>query len=742
MLKEHKLGRKKDKGEPKVRIEELNNEDKRKQYEEETKLVEVDTNKSPQEKWNTIVNKCKEIGKDVLGKREKRDRTQNPTLKKLTEEKQKIKKDINAETDQQAKKDKCKELREKKKQIHKCIKESEEKELDERLRKLEESGDEPSRYYRVMRDIQYKKPRPLQIKDENNYVAGTDERKVEIITNYFKKMFAPEGYDTKMKEYPPTKMDTPFTGEEVHGAAKKLKNGKSANGIDTLHAEYIKYADENIHMIIASLFNDVAETGNHPEELQVGVLTPLQKPNKKQKVGGEGDHLRPIMLLSVLRKILTICVIGRIWDRLKARIPHEQAAYQGERSGAEQVLAVKLLAEKAINSNDYKIFLSLFDMSKAFDTVNRRKLFEHLERILNPDELHLLSIITNFTKVKIKVNEAHGDLFVTYIGIMQGDCLSALLFIFYLAECLQNEREGIEDSILIAPKYADDVTYALTNKPAQVELKRRIPVILDTHDLTANETKTEEYEIPKPPPPPRPPPTMDELIKHKDDKICWSALDWLVHHEPAPIKDTTPDWAKCKLLGTLLETENDFKKRKILTIDSLKKHNNVFTSRYVGHKMKLRTFNMYVGSVFLHNTETWAVNKTILDKIDSFHRRMLRNAINYKWPRKISNIELYQKTEAIPWSQVIKKRRLTFLGHIMRRHDQTPVQIALKEALRPAEGKVGRPKITWLRTIANDLKDSTHAINIKHQQETLTTLTSITQDRQNWRRVVGTLMRQ
>ena len=148
-------------------------------------------------------------------------------------------------------------------------------------------------------------------------------------------------------------------------------------------------------------------------------------------------------------------------------------------------MAVKLLAEKAINSNDYKIFLSLFDMSKAFDTVNRRKLFEHLERILNPDELHLLSVITNFTKVKIKVNEAHGDLFVTLIGIMQGDCLSALLFIFYLAECLHNERDGIEDSILIAPKYADDVTYALTNKTAQVELKRRIPVILDTHDLTA-----------------------------------------------------------------------------------------------------------------------------------------------------------------------------------------------------------------------------------------------------------------
>ena len=280
--------------------------------------------------------------------------------------------------------------------------------------------------------MQYKKPNPLQIKDENNMMAGSEERKAELITSYFKKMFAPDGNVSTVKEYPPTKMDIPFSGEEVHKAANRLKNGKSGDGIDTLHAEYIKYADINVHNHISDIFNNVAETGNHPDELKIGVLTPLQKPNKKQKSGGVLDHLRPIMLLSVLRKIMTICIIGRIWDRLKTRIPSEQAAYQGGRSTTEQVLAIKLLVEKSINSCDYKVFLSIFDMSKAFDTVNRTKLFEHLERILNPDELHLLSIITNFTKVKVKVNNVFGELFITLIGIMQGDCLSALLFIFYL----------------------------------------------------------------------------------------------------------------------------------------------------------------------------------------------------------------------------------------------------------------------------------------------------------------------
>ena len=179
--------------------------------------------------------------------------------------------------------------------------------------------------------------------------------------------------------------------------------------------------------------------------------------------------------------------------------------------------------------------------------------------------------------------------------------------------------EGIEESILIAPKYADDVTYAMLNKETQVELKRRIPVILKSHDLTTNDTKTEEYECPKPAPPPPPPSTMEELIAHKDDKVCWSALDWLVNFKPPPIEDKTPDWTKCKLLGTLLETENDFKRRKVLTITSRNKHDAKFKSKYLGNKIKLRTFQMYVSSVFLYNTETWAINKSISDWIDSFH---------------------------------------------------------------------------------------------------------------------------
>ena len=72
-------------------------------------------------------------------------------------------------------------------------------------------------------------------------------------------------------------------------------------------------------------------------------------------------------------------------------------------------------------------------MSKAFDTVNRKILFDHLEETLAPDELYIMSRLTNSPEIQVKVCQEYGNRFKSTVGIMQGDCLSAVLFIYYLA---------------------------------------------------------------------------------------------------------------------------------------------------------------------------------------------------------------------------------------------------------------------------------------------------------------------
>ena len=53
---------------------------------------------------------------------------------------------------------------------------------------------------------------------------------------------------------------------------------------------------------------------------------------------------------------------------------------------------MKVLAEKAIISENYEIMLLLFDMSKAFDTVRRHELFKIEQRNQSDTALFLSKI--------------------------------------------------------------------------------------------------------------------------------------------------------------------------------------------------------------------------------------------------------------------------------------------------------------------------------------------------------------
>ena len=74
---------------------------------------------------------------------------------------------------------------------------------------------------------------------------------------------------------------------------------------------------------------------------------------------GELSNLRPIMLLSTLRKILAIIMTSRIKDRIVKEIPPNQAAYRSGRSTTEHVFALKLAVERTLTSKDETLYLIL-----------------------------------------------------------------------------------------------------------------------------------------------------------------------------------------------------------------------------------------------------------------------------------------------------------------------------------------------------------------------------------------------
>ena len=126
-----------------------------------------------------------------------------------------------------------------------------------------------------------------------------------------------------------------------------------------------------------------------------------------------------------------------------------------------------------------------------------------------------------------------------------------------------------------------------------------------------------------------------------------------------------------------------------------------------------------------------------------FYLRLLRIALNIRYPKIISNAKLCNITKEIPISEKIKRRRLALLGHILRLDVDTPAQKALQFYLTPHKRPVGRPVTTWVQIITKDLKNTTKHHNIKTPltQTSLQKLIEIAKDNVRWKQEIVRYMK-
>ena len=62
-------------------------------------------------------------------------------------------------------------------------------------------------------------------------------------------------------------------------------------------------------------------------------------------------------------------------------------------------------------------------------------------------------------------------------------------------------------------------------------------------------------------------------------------------------------WRDCKLLGSLLDTQNDIKRRKVLAINAANKLKLLFLNKDVTVSVKTKLFKSYITPIFLYNSE-------------------------------------------------------------------------------------------------------------------------------------------
>ena len=145
----------------------------------------------------------------------------------------------------------------------------------------------------------------------------------------------------------------------------------------------------------------------------------------------------------------------------------------------------------------------------------------------------------------------------------------------------------------------------------------------------------------------------------------------------------------------MLDTGEDIKRRKILAITAANQLKIIFHNKKLTPETKMKAFRAYFEPIFLYNCEIWTITPSqVVKTINAFQRRLLRTyVLNVKWPNIVKNEDVYRKTAATEWGNIIQKRILKWFGKEIRTDESTPVTMAFNYVNAPYQRPHRKPNV-------------------------------------------------
>ena len=118
--------------------------------------------------------------------------------------------------------------------------------------------------------------------------------------------------------------------------------------------------------------------------------------------------------------------------------------------------------------------------------------------------------------------------------------------------------------------------------------------------------------------------------------------------------------------------------------------------------MKGRVYNACVRSCLLYGSETWPMTTENERWLKTADTRMTRKLCGNKLSKTNSTEDLRKLTGLEEITESLRKRRLRWLGHVMRKDNTEWVKKTWKQWDIEGTRPWGRPKKTWESTIKED----------------------------------------
>ena len=231
----------------------------------------------------------------------------------------------------------------------------------------------------------------------------------------------------------------PFSEKEIAVCIAQL-NTKKAPGYDMVCTEHIRAAGQQLISILMILFNMIVRLEYIPCNFRRGIQIPLFKGKNLSSV--DPNNYRGITLLSSFNKLFEMV----IWKRLKGWWYEKQiiSPLQGAARPGVSCLHTALLLQESISSNleKYKkIFVSYYDVSKAFDGIWVDGLFYQLRQLgLGGKVWRLLYMTYQKFLCRVRIQGRMSDWYEMRCGIHQGGYLSLVKYVAFINSLIEELR--------------------------------------------------------------------------------------------------------------------------------------------------------------------------------------------------------------------------------------------------------------------------------------------------------------
>lgn len=162
----------------------------------------------------------------------------------------------------------------------------------------------------------------------------------------------------------------PLTEDEVSSVLKRIKNCTA--GADKVTSHQLR---ETSLEDLTTHLNEIIRSHEVPNTWRRGILVAIPKNNKSQ----DPAQTRGLALQSAHRKLFTTCLEARILEYLglHAHLPPLQNGFRPGRRTADNLFILRTLHEQALEV-EQALIIAQIDIKKAFDSVDRAKLFTKL----------------------------------------------------------------------------------------------------------------------------------------------------------------------------------------------------------------------------------------------------------------------------------------------------------------------------------------------------------------------------